>query len=105
MSYVALDNVQVGSYNVNCKRNLHIYINAQHASCQEGERKSFWKRAHAKNKLSFDKRELQQLARKLQDDVDCACKMWYDYVARGRKSDFEKGGKGDGRRICTGENA
>lgn len=36
MSYVALDNVQVGSYNVNYKRNLHIYINAQHASCQEG---------------------------------------------------------------------
>lgn len=36
MSYVALDNMQVGSYNVNCKRNLHIHINAQHASCQEG---------------------------------------------------------------------
>ena len=27
--------MQVGSYNVNCKRNLRIYISAQHASCQE----------------------------------------------------------------------
>lgn len=97
--------MQVGSYNVNRKRNLHIHISAQHASCQEGERKSFWKRECAKCKLSFDKRELQQLARKLQGSVDCGCKMWYDYVARGRKSDFEKGDKGDGRRICTGENA
>lgn len=40
MSYVALDNVQVDSYNVNRKRNLHIYINAQHASCQEGGREN-----------------------------------------------------------------
>ena len=105
MSYVALDNAQVGSYNVNCKRNLHIHISAQHASCQEERENLFWKRECAKSKLSFDKRELQQLAKKLQDSADCACKMWYDYVARGRKSDFEKGDKGDGRRICTGENA
>lgn len=27
--------MQVGSYNVNRKRNLHIHISAQHASCQE----------------------------------------------------------------------
>lgn len=40
MSYVALGNTQVDSYNVNCKRNLHIYINAQHASCQEGGREN-----------------------------------------------------------------
>ena len=43
MSYVALDNVQVGSYNVNCKRNLRIYINAQHASCQAQDRRKVWK--------------------------------------------------------------
>lgn len=36
MRYVALDNMQVSLYNVHCKRNLHIYISAQYASCQEG---------------------------------------------------------------------
>lgn len=28
--------MQVSLYNVHCKRNLHIYISAQYASCQEG---------------------------------------------------------------------
>lgn len=38
MRYVALDNMQVSLYNVHCKRNLHIYISAQYASCQEGRK-------------------------------------------------------------------